>query len=189
MNQSIQGLLGFPACRDGRGAGRCDLWFNSQLNCPKSCVSTHGLSLKAFSLQSIYLSSYKITTAPDMRLPGNPAGRRLRPKPEFKARESRGVRRTPCTPQRLRDEAQRRNRAFGQSSSRTDGFAQSPSSRRASLAQVRRTPCTPQRLRDEAQRRNRAFGEAVTSVPSWGLRTPSSRRIRCHPPDCRPCCL
>jgi len=44
----------------------------------------------AFSLLSIYLSRYKITTARDMRLPGNPAGRRLRPKPEFKARESRG---------------------------------------------------------------------------------------------------
>ena len=40
-----------------------------------------------------------------------------------------------CTPQWPRGEAQRRNRAFGKSPSRTDGFAQSPSSRRASLAE------------------------------------------------------
>jgi hypothetical protein len=33
-------------------------------------------------------------------------------KPKFKARESRGVRRTCSTPQRQRDEAQRRNWAF-----------------------------------------------------------------------------
>jgi hypothetical protein len=32
---------------------------------------------------------------------------------KFKARESRGVRRTLCTPQRQRDEAQRRNWAKG----------------------------------------------------------------------------
>jgi len=30
--------------------------FISQLKCPKFCVIAHGLSLKAFSLQSIYLS-------------------------------------------------------------------------------------------------------------------------------------
>jgi len=189
MNQSIQGLLGFPACRDGRGAGRCDLWFNSQLNCPKSCVSTHGLSLKAFSLQSIYLSSYKITTAPDMRLPGNPAGRRLRPKPEFKARESRAS--EACTMYAAA--------TAGRSATPKSGFRSilqpdrrlrpKPEFKARESRGARRTPCTPQRLRGEAQRRNRAFGEAVTSVPSWGLRTPSSRRIRCHPPDCRPCCL
>jgi hypothetical protein len=33
---------------------------------------------------------------------------------EFKARESRGARRTFGTPQRQRDEAQRRNRPFGE---------------------------------------------------------------------------
>jgi len=178
MNQSIQGLLGF-----------CDLWFNSQLNCPKSYVSTHDLSLKALSLQSIYLSRYKITTTRDTCLPGNPAGRRLRPKPAFKARESRA-----SEAYIIYAAAAARRSATPKSGFRSilqpaDGFAQSPSSRRASLAQARRTPCTPQRLRGEAQRRNRAFGEAVTSVPSWGRRTPSSRRIRCHPPNCRPCCL
>jgi hypothetical protein len=36
----------------------------------------------------------------------------LRKKPKFKARKSRGVRRTCSTPQRQRDEAQRRNWAF-----------------------------------------------------------------------------
>jgi hypothetical protein len=36
----------------------------------------------------------------------------LRKKPKFKARESRGVRRTGSTPQRQRDEAQRGNWAF-----------------------------------------------------------------------------
>jgi hypothetical protein len=36
----------------------------------------------------------------------------LRKKPKFKARESRGVRRTCRTPQRQRDEAQRGNWAF-----------------------------------------------------------------------------
>jgi len=32
-----------------------DLWFNSRLNCPKAFVITYCFSLKAFSLQSIYL--------------------------------------------------------------------------------------------------------------------------------------
>jgi len=46
-NQAIRDLLSFY-----------HLWFNSRLNCPKSCVITQGLSLKAFSLQAICLSDY-----------------------------------------------------------------------------------------------------------------------------------
>jgi hypothetical protein len=45
MNQAIHDLLCFY-----------DLWFNRRLKCPKPFVITHGLSLKAFSLQpSVYL--------------------------------------------------------------------------------------------------------------------------------------
>jgi hypothetical protein len=39
---------------------------------------------------------------------------------KFKARESSGARRTPCAPQRLRDEAQRRSLTFYESARRID---------------------------------------------------------------------
>jgi hypothetical protein len=42
------------------------------------------------------------------------SSRRLRSKPEAKARKFRGARRTPCTPQRPRNAAQRRLRAFSE---------------------------------------------------------------------------
>jgi hypothetical protein len=41
--------------------------FISQLKCPKFCVIAHGLSLKAFSLQSIYLSRYFHLNSPASR--------------------------------------------------------------------------------------------------------------------------
>jgi hypothetical protein len=118
-----------------------------------------------------------------------PAGRRLRPKPEFKARESRASKAYSLYAAATAGRSATRKSGFRQILEPADDFAQSPSSRRASLAQARRTPCTPQRPRDEAQRGNRAFGEVVTSALLWGRHTPSSRRTRSHPPDCRPWCL
>ena len=78
--------------------------FDDGRHIKNGCSSARCVELdKAFSLQSIYLSSYKITTAPDMRFPGNPAGQTASPKARVQgARVSRSEAYTMYAAVRLR---------------------------------------------------------------------------------------